>query len=95
MSTRAQIIINLPSLRKMLMEDIAWINDNCHKQKRISIAGQGQCSGGRGWLESAALQFIYQLPMRARSRPEVKPHQAGDMYISEATVVVLSTRCSN
>ena len=32
---------------------------------------------------------------RARSRAEEKPRQAGDAYISEATVVVLATRCEN
>ena len=61
MSARAQVIINLPSLRKMLMEDVAWVSDNCPKQARLSIASQGQSSRGGGWQESATLQFVYQL----------------------------------
>ena len=40
MSVRAQVIITLPSLRKMLMEDVAWASDHCPKQACISIAGQ-------------------------------------------------------
>src|SRR6218665_2086746 len=40
MSARAQIIINLPSLRKMLMEDMAWVSNHCPKQACISIGGQ-------------------------------------------------------
>jgi len=28
MSTKAQVVINLPSLRKMLMKDMAWVSDN-------------------------------------------------------------------
>src|SRR6218665_3915517 len=58
MSARAQVIINLPSLMKMLMEDVAWVSDHCSKQARISIAGQVQSSRGRLWQESATLQFI-------------------------------------
>ena len=61
MSARAQVIINLPSLRKMLMEDVAWVSDYCPKQACISIAGQVQSSMGRLWQESATIQFIYQL----------------------------------
>src|SRR6218665_183318 len=61
MSARAQIIINLPSLRKMLMEDVAWVSDHCLKQACISIQGQIQSSRGRLWQKSATLQFIYQL----------------------------------
>src|SRR6218665_731830 len=57
MSARAQAIINLPSLRKMLMEDVAWVSDPCPKQACISIAGQVQSSRGRLWQESATLQF--------------------------------------
>ena len=58
MSARTQVIINLPSLRKMLMEDVAWVSDHCPKQ--ACIAGQVQSSRGRLWQESAKLQFIYQ-----------------------------------
>jgi len=61
MGTGAPVVINFPSLRKMLMKDMAWVSDNCPKQVRISIAGQVQISRGRLWQESATLQFIYQL----------------------------------
>src|SRR6218665_1267475 len=56
MSARAQIIITLPSLRKMLMEDVAWVSNHCPKQACISIQGQIQSSRGRLWQKSATLQ---------------------------------------
>jgi len=58
MSARAQVIINLPNLRKVLMEDMAWVSDNCPKQTHISITGHGLSSTGRGPQESTTLQFI-------------------------------------
>src|SRR6218665_2703422 len=61
MRARAQVIINLPSLRKVLMEDVAWVSDHYPKQACISIAGQVQSSRGRLWQEFATLQFTYQL----------------------------------
>ena len=70
MSTRARVIINLSSLRTMLMEDVVWVSDHCPKQTRISIADRVQSSRSRLWQESsrsrlwqepATLQFIYKL----------------------------------
>src|SRR6218665_3191248 len=61
MRARAQVIINLPSLRKVLMEDVAWVSDHYPKQACISIVGQVQSSRGRLWQGFATLQFTYQL----------------------------------
>ena len=61
MSARAHVIINLPSLRKVLMEDVAWVSDHFPTQACISIAGQFQSIRSRLWQESATVQFIYQL----------------------------------
>ena len=91
MSARAQAIINLPSLRKMLIEDVAWVSDHCPKQACISIAGQVKSSRGRLWQESATLQFTYQL----LNAGTVTSCREAPPSISEATVVVLATRCSN
>jgi len=76
MSARAQVLINLPNLRKMLMEDVAWVSDHCPKQACISMAGQVQSSRGILWQESAMLQFganfttlLLKQNCLARSRP--------------------------
>src|SRR6218665_213063 len=86
MSVRAQVIINLPSLRKMLLEDVAWVSYHCPKQARASAsqtrsrATEADC--GRNPLR---FSFFINCSMRARSRAAEKPHQAGDAFISEAT----------
>ena len=75
MSARAQVIMNLPNLRKMLMEDVAWVSDHCPKQACISIAGQVQSSRADCGGNPLRFSLFINCSMRSRSRAEEKPHR--------------------
>src|SRR6218665_613113 len=62
-------------------------------------ASASQARSRAAWTDCGRKPLRFSLfincSMRARSGAEEKPHQAGDAYISEATVVDFATRFSN
>jgi len=95
MSARAQVIINLPSLRKMLMEDVARSVITVLNRRASASQARSRAAGADCGRNPLRFSLFINCSMRARSGAEEKPHQAGDAYISEATVVDFATRFSN
>src|SRR6218665_1993636 len=98
MSVRAQVIINLPSLKKMLLEDVAWVSYHCpkqaraHQHRRPGPEQQRQIVAGiryaSVYLSTAQCGLGHEL-QRSPTKQEMRS------LARQHGLVVLATRCSN
>src|SRR6218665_1454921 len=94
MSPRAQVVTRGLFLMVVSSQDMMWVAGNGDKQ--LVICGSSEGLSCREVIRQVTATFSLptNLSRRDLSSAEAKPHQAGEVYSSEATVVALATRCN-